>query len=261
MFSFGVYSEGDYFAFLNEYCEGVQESGNSLPADAPEILTGECPSLDERTKGPYSALILGPESRSSRIKGHLIGLGFSVVATEERLTHSFLDRLLPLDLVLSNGYAFRIADDVLQTLSTLVLNLHVTYLPWGRGIGTIFYASILDQPTGISIHTIPNSNIDDGPIIYRKKVRLDWTLTTRQVHRLLTEAAEESFIQFFTRRGASGWPETENLILPAKVKPPYFSRHNFETLIRFFPKAYDTDLCTLRSFGRICRNNMYTTSR
>ena len=71
------------------------------------------------------------------------------------------------DFIISSGYPFKINKDIVDKYPGKIFNLHATFLPWGKGIGTTLFSFLLKQPTGSSIHLI-NKKFDMGDIIFRK---------------------------------------------------------------------------------------------
>ena len=52
------------------------------------------------------------------------------------------------DFIVSSGYPFKINDKIVNKYSGKIFNLHATFLPWGKGIGTTLFSFLLKQPTG-----------------------------------------------------------------------------------------------------------------
>lgn len=254
MYIMKVYSFEDYVKFASIHASVVDAHAysTSMLASAPELLPEQGSALGYLPP-IKSALILGPEKRSRKIRKFFNNYNIEVFSYNERLTFDALEQFDNIDLAVTNGYAYRLENETISNIKGPILNLHVTYLPWGRGIGTIFYAALLDQPTGISIHKIDDHNIDAGPILLRKQILLNTHLTTRDTHTILTELAEDIFTENFFALYRGGLKEYPNQLQNTNSNPPYFSRYNFESLVRFFPLGYDTTLKTLQEFGLICK--------
>ena len=52
----------------------------------------------------------------------------------------------------------------MKTFKGRIINLHATFLPWGKGIGTTFFSVILENQWGYQFMII-DENFDTGPII------------------------------------------------------------------------------------------------
>lgn len=110
------------------------------------------------------------------------------------MTGEKVDNLSNFDLVLSYGYKHILKSDVLNTAKFAPINLHISYLPFNRGMHPNFWAHYDNTPSGVSIHQI-NSGIDTGPIIFQKKVKFPPSAKTfRQTWAHLKIELENLFI-------------------------------------------------------------------
>lgn len=110
------------------------------------------------------------------------------------MTSEMVDNLSNFDLVLSYGYKHILKSDVLNTAESTPINLHISYLPFNRGMHPNFWAHFDNTPSGVSIHQI-NSGIDTGPIILQKKVKFHPSAKTfRQTWAHLKIEIENLFI-------------------------------------------------------------------
>ena len=73
--------------------------------------------------------------------------------------------------IISSGYAHKIPQDIVDLYRSRLINLHASYLPWGKGIGTILF-SLLGQLLGVSFHLI-DKEIDTGDILHRVRMEPD----------------------------------------------------------------------------------------
>lgn len=73
------------------------------------------------------------------------------------------------ELLISAGYPHILPEDVLKIPEKGAINLHPSYLPYGRGKHHNIWALVNDEPAGVSIHYM-NEKLDGGPIIARQKV-------------------------------------------------------------------------------------------
>lgn len=92
-----------------------------------------------------------------------------VFVSSEPVTKWHIDMYKPTH-VICFGYRHIIKEDVISAMPrNRILNLHPSYLPWGRGAHPNFWAWKNDEPHGVTIHVI-DSGLDTGPIFSRKKV-------------------------------------------------------------------------------------------
>ena len=97
------------------------------------------------------------------------------------------------DLMICFGYRHIIQKSFLEEFEGDILNLHIAYLPWNRGVYPNFWAFADNTPHGVTIHLI-DEGIDTGPILYQKYVNFDAETTFRQSHDRLIAEIEELFV-------------------------------------------------------------------
>jgi methionyl-tRNA formyltransferase len=85
-----------------------------------------------------------------------------------------------IDLVVSDRTNFIFPKSFLNSTKTCI-NTHPSLLPDNRGSYPVFWACILGQQVGVSIHLI-DEGIDTGPIIYQFRMDYDENETFRAVH-------------------------------------------------------------------------------
>ena len=156
------------------------------------------------------------------------------------------------DYIVSSGYQFKITNKLVNKYSNRIFNLHATFLPWGKGIGTTFFSFLLKQPTGSSIHLV-DKKFDTGDIIFRKFLKAKNNDTTRTFYKRLMIITEKIAISNLLQIFNGNFKR-----IPQKdffVKPQYFSRFDFEKIIRILPLGYDTKIKTLVGLGNILKEN------
>lgn len=190
-------------------------------------------------------LILGPSWRNQGLKDFLAADGHDC-----ELSHREVDAnqvaATGYDFILSSGYHLKIWPNVIRAMNGKVINLHATYLPWGKGIGTTFFAFLLGHPTGVSVHYI-DADIDTGDIICRRRIDLAPDDTLRSFyHRIITET-ETLFRE--------NWPlirdgQVERISQSSLgIKVDYFNRIHSEKFMDELPKKWDTPLAEVASWG------------
>lgn len=109
-------------------------------------------------------------------------------------TDKKIDSTSGYDLVISYGYRHIIKKQVIESSSTPIVNLHISYLPWNRGAHPNFWSFYDCTPSGVSIHLV-DEGIDTGPILYQKYVNFTKDETTfSQTYRRLVSEIEQLFI-------------------------------------------------------------------
>jgi len=91
------------------------------------------------------------------------------------------------DIIVSYCYRYILKGPVLKIPA---VNLHNSFLPWGRGAQPLFWAVVDDEPCGVSVHWI-DEGLDTGPVIAQRKMLIHPEMTFRQAyegqHRLLSQ--------------------------------------------------------------------------
>jgi folate-dependent phosphoribosylglycinamide formyltransferase PurN len=244
-FSFGYLSKNDLeilgiissqkatLEFLLAYQKLYDKSDYSNISPTP--MSAEGALITRKSK---NILFLGPCGRNKKKIKYLIDRGHSVHRLENKITCAETTEL-KIDFIISSGYAYKVPNEVVVKFKDSIINLHATFLPWGKGIGTIFYSFLLGQPVGVSIHLI-DIQFDTGPIVCRKIVEPSSEDTTRTHYLALMLALEEIFFETWPIIESGNFQTTNQLEI--KHRPPYFSRLDFEKIIERLPKGYDTTL-------------------
>jgi len=89
-----------------------------------------------------------------------------VIADKEGLAK--IKQIRP-ELVVSSGYEYIVPKEVINIPEKGIVNLHPSYLPYNRGAHPYIWPLIDGSPAGVSVHFM-NENLDEGPVIARKKV-------------------------------------------------------------------------------------------
>jgi len=125
-------------------------------------------------------------------------------------------------------------------------------LPWGKGIGTLFFSQINFEPLGLSIHLI-NNTFDTGDVIFRKILYPKVTDTTRTFYLHSLYELNKYFKQCWPYIKTRNFKRHKQHLIGKKSK--YFSRNDFEQLIMKLPCGYDTNMFDLSVVGLIMKNN------
>ncbi len=197
-------------------------------------------------------LILGPNLRNINIKKKLISDGYKVDIYNKKID---LEKIKKnnYNFLISSGYPFKINKKIVSNFKNKIINLHATFLPWGKGIGTTFFSFLLFQPLGFSIHYI-NKDFDMGNIICRFRFNEKRNDSTRSLYGRLLKKLEKFFIE-------NSYKILKNELITISQKknisqPKYYSREEFEKIIRLLPNGYDTKLLDLTAHGLIIRENI-----
>lgn len=98
------------------------------------------------------------------------------------------------DIIISYGYGHIIPPDIVRAYKNKIINLHISFLPWNRGVSPNLWSFVEDTPKGVTIHYI-NDGIDTGDIILQEKVDLKFENTLESSYNKLKETIELLFIE------------------------------------------------------------------
>ncbi|MCP5195806.1 MAG: formyl transferase [Gammaproteobacteria bacterium] len=192
-------------------------------------------------------LILGPFPRNQRIYDFLISQGYSNIKdTIDPVSIDFL-RAHQIDFIASNGYAPIIKPDVTNEYKHKIINIHNSYLPYGRGIYGNFWSFFEGTPKGVSLSFV-DEGIDTGDIITRQEITLSNQETLRTSWQILQDAVEKLF--------CDTWQD----IADGKISPTpqrtikelgsYHNRMVSERFISLLKEKWDTPLYIIEEMGR-----------
>ncbi len=138
------------------------------------------------------------------------------------------------DLVISYGYGIILNKDIIKKISSKIINLHIGYLPFARGIYPLLWSIVYDKPVGFTFHTIENEKIDFGKIILKKKIKFTLNKTLKEIHNECLKKINYTFISKF-----------EHLSNKVKKKKNikgkfYFSKFVSKQLVLALPKKWNT---------------------
>lgn len=142
-------------------------------------------------------LFLGYKKKNTKIINYLTKCGFVV---SELGNKKLTDKILKKDytLIISFGYKKIVDLKLIKKLKRPIINLHMSYLPYNRGAHPNLWSFIHNTPKGVSIHEI-NNKIDNGPIIFRKKIifQNEQNQTLISTYNILFKEIEDLFIKNF----------------------------------------------------------------
>ncbi|MFN8391629.1 MAG: formyltransferase family protein [Bdellovibrionota bacterium] len=200
-------------------------------------------------------LLLGPLWRNAPIRDFLQSKGNEVECTGEPITLDFAQSK-HIEFIISSGYGPIIRPEVVHAFPRRVINLHATYLPYGKGIGTTFFSVFEGTPTGVSIHYI-DEKIDTGDVIVRRLVPYSSGDTLRTFYGKLLAATEQLFRDTWDQIAASTNPTIPQRTFELSV--PYRSRVDSERFMDLLPLKWDTPLTTVEAMGAefFCSENFW----
>lgn len=111
-----------------------------------------------------------------------------------------LDKGAEFDWMVSAGFRHIITEDQLA-LVTDCCNVHISFLPWGRGANPNVWMLADEEPAGVTIHRMIPA-VDAGPIFSQRRVSTTLADTAATLYGRLLAAAVDLF--------AETWPALRN---------------------------------------------------
>lgn len=146
-----------------------------------------------------------------------------------------------INFIVSYGYKYLIKGELLATYQGNIINLHPSFLPYGRGYYPNFWSHIFDFPKGVTIHNI-NNGIDTGAILDQRQHNFSDEDTLRTSYYTL----QTSMLSLFTK----SW----NKIRTGKLTPieqdqsagNIFYKKQFDHVFSQLPNGFDTSIGELK---------------
>lgn len=120
----------------------------------------------------------------------------------DRIDTIYLEKL-GVDLIVSYNYKYKISKEVITYMKGNVVNLHISYLPWNKGVSPNVWSFLEDTPKGVTIHYIDEA-IDTGDIIAQREVKLSSEETLTKTYEKLHEEIQDLFKTVFAQY--ESWP-------------------------------------------------------
>lgn len=142
-----------------------------------------------------------------------------------------------IDIIISYGYGVIFKKDFfLKNSRCKIINMHLGYLPHGRGIYPNLISIIKGKKCGFSVHIIDNKKIDCGPLIYRKEIRF----CKRDTMKTLFENIKKNLDSHIERN-------LKKILFTKKTKKfqrkyKYFSREEAKKYFEKLPDGWNTTI-------------------
>lgn len=114
-------------------------------------------------------LFLGPEDFS--LITWLREQGEQVIQSADKLSVQAVANQ-GFSFLVSYGYRYILRKDILDIFPNKAINLHISYLPWNRGVDPNFWSFIEDTHKGVTIHYL-DEGVDTGDIIAQNEIEFD----------------------------------------------------------------------------------------
>ncbi|RAU22248.1 formyl transferase [Paramagnetospirillum kuznetsovii] len=186
-------------------------------------------------------LILSPYPES--LMETVARLGDEAICYNAPITPEFI-AATQADFIISYGYRTIIKIDIIERFPRRIVNMHIAYLPWNRGVHPNVWSWIEGTPKGVTIHFI-DQGIDTGDIIVQEEVQFGNDETLDTTYKKLRVQIERLFDRHWAsiRSGCDATPQD----LAAG------NNHNKaqgEKILTLLPQGYQTPVATAEELGR-----------
>jgi methionyl-tRNA formyltransferase len=110
---------------------------------------------------------------------------------------SLIKELEP-EIVISAGFEHKVPKEIIEVPEQGIVNLHPSYLPYNRGSHAFIWPIADRNVAGVSIHYM-TENIDEGPIIDKRKIDIEPDDTAGNLHDKLMSEQVDQFKEFWPR--------------------------------------------------------------
>lgn len=122
---------------------------------------------------------------------------------------SLIEELEP-EIVISAGFEHKVPKEIIKVPEQGIVNLHPSYLPYNRGSHAFIWPIADRNVAGVSIHYM-TENIDEGPVIDKRKVDIEPDDTAGSLYDKLMEEQVDQFKEFWPRIKEGIRTEEQNL--------------------------------------------------
>ena len=150
------------------------------------------------------------------------------------------------EYIVSYNYAHIIMQDVIQLFLHRIINLHISMLPWNRGVSPNIWSFIEGTPAGVTIHEI-DKGIDTGDILLQREIVFDFEIDT------LKSSYEKSHA-LILKLFCENWEKLKN----SQIAPTPQNKAEGTTHFLKDSQVFDQVICygdTITEFLSKCRNN------
>jgi methionyl-tRNA formyltransferase len=132
--------------------------------------------------------------------------GEDVILYKEKIDHLYIEQN-NIDFIISYNYKTIIKPELIKLLPHKIINLHISHLPYNKGVNPNIWSFIENTPCGVTIHEI-DRGIDTGDILVQKEIKYDFkTETLASSYQKSNEIIQSLFIE--------NWNDIKN----DKIKP------------------------------------------
>lgn len=174
-----------------------------------------------------------------------------VIYTQDRFDLLWLEEQ-GVDFIVSHCYGPIIKPLVVHRYWHRIVNVHVSYLPYGKGIYPNVWSFFENTPNGVSLHYI-DEGIDTGDVIVRRAAVFDEGQTLATSHKILVNSVRNLFCEYteaILRGNCIATPQKK-----FGEEESYHSKSTSQMLMELFPLKWNTPVGEVEKMGRYFRES------
>jgi len=183
-------------------------------------------------------LILGPDWRKHTIE-KIFKKKNNLLKTNKKINTKLIINN-KIDILITSGYPFLIKEEIIKKVN-IAINLHISFLPYGKGIMPNLWSFVENFPAGITIHQL-DKNFDTGKILIQKKIyfkdKSNQTLKT--THAYLLAKLEGLFLKNYRKifnNKIKSFEQNKYIIINR-----YHTRKESDKIMKKLPKKWNTPI-------------------
>jgi methionyl-tRNA formyltransferase len=183
-------------------------------------------------------LLLGPDWRNHAIE-KVLKKKNNLLKTNKKINTKLIINN-KIDILITSGYPFLIKEEIIKKVN-IAINLHISFLPYGKGIMPNLWSFVENFPAGITIHQL-DKNFDTGKILIQKKIyfkdKSNQTLKT--THDYLLAKLEDLFLKNYRKifnNKIKSFEQNKYIIINR-----YHTRKESDKIMKKLPKKWNTPI-------------------
>ena len=183
-------------------------------------------------------LLLGPDWRNHAIE-KILKKKNNLLKTNKKINTKLIINN-KIDILITSGYPFLIKEEIIKKVN-IAINLHISFLPYGKGIMPNLWSFVENFPAGITIHQL-DKNFDTGKILIQKKIyfkdKSNQTLKT--THAYLLAKLEGLFLKNYRKifnNKIKSFEQNKYIIINR-----YHTRKESDKIMKKLPKKWNTPI-------------------
>ena len=183
-------------------------------------------------------LLLGPDWRNHAIE-KVLKKKNNLLKTNKKINTKLIINN-EVDILITSGYPFLIKEEIIKKVN-IAINLHISFLPYGKGIMPNLWSFVENFPAGITIHKL-DKNFDTGKILIQKKIyfkdKSNQTLKT--THDYLLAKLEDLFLKNYRKifnNKIKSFEQNKYIIINR-----YHTRKESDKIMKKLPKKWNTPI-------------------